>query len=152
MKKIILVTLIALFTTISTSAQEKGGVAAIAAINIYASSTTIVGIGIGGRYGLTDVLRLESSIVALLKAGSSIDFNAEVQYLIPIQEGWDFYPLAGLSVNDIKMWSMGIKLGAGTDYSITENWGVFGGVKWMIQTAKYSKNPIVINAGVSYKF
>lgn len=152
MKRIIFTIIVAIVTSTTVFAQEKGEVAAISALNIYANSTTIAGIGVGARYGISDVIRLESSLVALLKAGCSIDFNAEVQYLIPLTDEFSLYPLAGLSVNEIGIWSMGVKIGAGAEYSLGENWGVFGGVKWMIQTAKYAPNPVILNVGVSYKF
>ena len=52
-----------------------------------------------------------------------------------------------------------INLGGGADFSITRNWDVSAGFKWMIQTAKdyipgfvKRKNPIVINIGATYRF
>ena len=75
------------------------------------------------------------------------------------QYDWHIYPLAGISANDIGDWSCGINLGGGADFSITRNWDVSAGFKWMIQTAKdyipgfvKRKNPIVINIGATYRF
>ena len=79
---------------------------------------------------------------------------------IPVQHrpDWHIYPLAGISANDIGDWSCGINLGGGADFSITRNWDVSAGFKWMIQTAKdyvpgfvKRRNPIVINIGATYR-
>ena len=81
------------------------------------------------------------------------------QRLFNIAPDWHIYPLAGISANDIGDWSCGINLGGGADFSITRNWDVSAGFKWMIQTAKdyvpgfvKRRNPIVINIGATYRF
>ena len=43
-------------------------------------------------------------------------------------------------------------LGGGADFSVARNWDLSAGFKWMIQTAEYHKNPILINIGATYKF
>ena len=48
--------------------------------------------------------------------------------------------------------SCGINLGGGADFSVARNWDLSAGFKWMIQTAEYHKNPILINIGATYKF
>ena len=46
----------------------------------------------------------------------------------------------------------GIHLGGGADFSVARNWDITAGLKWIIQTAQYHKNPILINVGACYKF
>ena len=75
-----------------------------------------------------------------------------MQYLFPLTKGWKIYPQAGLSANDLGGWSCGIDLGAGTEFNLTRHWDLNAGFKWMIQTAAYHKNPIVISIGAAYKF
>ena len=119
----------------------------------------IFGIGAAGQYSITDNWRVAPSILALCKTGCSVDISADVQYLFNIAPDWHIYPLAGISANDIGDWSCGINLGGGADFSITRNWDVSAGFKWMIQTAKdyvpgfvKRRNPIVINIGATYRF
>ena len=84
--------------------------------------------------------------------GCSVDINADVQYLFRVADAWSVYPLAGVSVNDIGGWSCGINVGGGADFSVAENWDITAGIKWMIQTAKFHPNPIIISVGATYKF
>ena len=116
-------------------------------------------VGAAGQYSITDNWRVAPSILALCKTGCSVDISADVQYLFNIAPDWHIYPLAGISANDIGDWSCGINLGGGADFSITRNWDVSAGFKWMIQTAKdyvpgfvKRRNPIVINIGATYRF
>ncbi len=155
MKKILLTAVIALFAVTAASAQDKGNWGIGPKIGIYTNTGAdgaIFGIGATGRYSFTDAWRIEPAITALCKKGCSVDINADVHYLFKVARFWDVYPLAGLSVNDIGDWSMGIDLGAGTDFALTRNWDLTAGVKWMIQTRSYSKNPIIISIGAVYKF
>ena len=122
-------------------------------------SGTVEWVAEAGQYSITDNWRVAPSILALCKTGCSVDISADVQYLFNIAPDWHIYPLAGISANDIGDWSCGINLGGGADFSITRNWDVSAGFKWMIQTAKdyipgfvKRKNPIVINIGATYRF
>ena len=36
--------------------------------------------------------------------------------------------------------------------AVARNWDITAGLKWIIQTAQYHKNPILINVGACYKF
>ena len=49
-------------------------------------------------------------------------------------------------------WTFGVNLGAGMDFTIARRWDFLAGFKWLIQTHKDSKNPIIINAGFAYRF
>lgn len=164
MKKIFLTVIVALLAVTTVSAQYKGDWGVGPKIGVYTNAGAdgaIFGIGAAGQYSITDNWRVAPSILALCKTGCSVDISADVQYLFNIAPDWHIYPQAGISANDIYDWSCGINLGGGADFSITRNWDVSAGFKWMIQTAKdyipipgfvKRKNPIVINIGATYRF
>ena len=154
MKKILLAAVVALFAT-AAWAQTPGNWAVGPQIGVYANTGApgaVLGIGAVGRYSFTDNGRIQPSLMGICKAGCSIDLSADVQYLCDVAPDWKVYPLAGLSANDIGGWSCGIHLGGGADFSVARNWDITAGLKWIIQTAQYHKNPILINVGACYKF
>ena len=150
MKKIFLTVIVVLLAVTTVSAQYKGDWGVGPKIGVYTNAGAdgaIFGIGAAGQYSITDNWRVAPSILALCKTGCSVDISADVQYLFNIAPDWHIYPLAGIS------------LGGGADFSITRNWDVSAGFKWMIQTAKdyvpgfvKRRNPIVINIGATYRF
>lgn len=155
MKKILLTSVIALFALVTASAQDRGNWGVAPQIGIYTNTGAqgaIFGIGAAARYSITDNWRVQPSITALCKRGCSVDISADAQYLFPVADGWKIYPQAGISANDIGGWSAGINLGGGADFEVADNWDLSAGFKWMIQTAKWHKNPIIINIGATYKF
>lgn len=154
MKKIVLLVVIAVIAATTVNAQEKGQWAVGPKMNIYANTGdgAVIGLGAMGRYSFTDALRIEPAIVALLEDGCAIDASCDVQYLFDVADRWYVYPLVGLSANKFGEWSMGINIGAGADFAVADNWDITAGVKWMAQTHKYWKNPIVFSVGATYKF
>ncbi len=155
MKRILLTAIVALFAVTAASAQDKGKWGVGPQIGIYTNTGAdgaIFGLGAQGRYSFTDTWRIQPAITALFKSGCSVDISADVQYLFNVADDWTVYPQAGLSANDIGDWSCGINLGAGADFSVARDWDISAGFKWMIQTHKYWKNPIIINIGATYKF
>lgn len=156
MKKILLAAIIACFAIGAVSAQEQGDWAVGPRMGIYThtgAEGAIFGIGAFGRYSLTNKWRVEPAITALCEKGCSIDANVDIHYrLIRVARVWSIYPAVGVSANDIGGWSFGVNVGAGTDFSLGKHWDVSAGFKWMIQTAEYHKNPLVVTIGVGYKF
>lgn len=155
MKKILLLLLGAMFLTGAASAQDKGKWALGPQIGVYTNAGAdgaIFGVGAVSRYSITDVWRLQPAVTFLCKKGCSVDVSADLQYLFRVTRFWKLYPQVGLSANDIGDWSCGINVGAGTDFSIARNWDLSAGFKWMIQTHKNWKNPVIINVGATYKF
>lgn len=155
MKKILLLLLGAMFLTGAASAQDKGKWALGPQIGVYTNAGAngaIFGVGAVSRYAITDVWRLQPAVTFLCKDNCSVDISADLQYLFHPTRFWKLYPQVGLSANDIGEWSCGIDVGAGTDFSIARNWDLSAGFKWMIQTHKDWKNPIIINVGATYKF
>ena len=155
MKKILLAAIAALCMAGAASAQDRGGWGIGPQIGVYTNTGAdgaIFGIGAAARYGITDAWRVQPAVTFLCKKYCSVDISADVQYLSKVASFWTVYPQAGLSANDIGDWSCGINLGAGTDFAIARNWDLSAGFKWMVQTRKYAKNPIIINVGATYKF
>lgn len=155
MKKILFSAIIALFAVTAVSAQDKGNWGVGPKIGVYTNTGAdgaVFGVGATGRYSFTDTWRVEPGIMAICKKGCSVDISADVHYLFNVASSWTVYPLAGLSANDIGDWSMSFNLGAGTDFSIARNWDLTAGVKWMIQTHKHWKNPLLISVGAVYRF
>ena len=139
MKKMFFAAIVALFAVTTVSAQTPGNWAVGPKIGVYTNTGAdgaIFGIGASGRYSFTDNWRMESGIMAICKKFCSVDISADVQYLFNIAPDWHIYPQAGLSAN----------------FSVARNWNLSAGFKWMIQTAEYHKNPILINIGATYKF
>ncbi|MCM1301776.1 MAG: porin family protein [Alistipes senegalensis] len=155
MKKLFISALVALFAFGGASAQERGDWAVGPRIGIYThtgADGAIFGIGAVGRYSFTNHWRIEPAITALCKSGCSVDINADMHYQFRVARVWSVYPAVGLSANDIGGWSLGVNIGAGTDFTITRRWDVSAGFKWMLQTAEHHKNPMVITIGTTYKF
>ena len=145
MKKILLTAMAALFAVGAVSAQDKGKWALGPQIGVYTNTAV-------SRYSISDVWRIQPAVTFLCKKYCSVDISADMQYLFHPARFWTLYPQVGLSANDIGDWSCGINLGAGTDFNITRNWDISAGFKWMVQTHKYWKNPIIISVGATYKF
>lgn len=155
MKKTIFALLIALFAVCTVSAQDKGHWGVSPKIGIYTNTGAqgaIFGLGVSGKYSITDNWRIEPGITALFKTGCSVDVGLDVQYLFRIADEWSVYPLAGISANDIGGWSAGVNIGGGADFAVARDWDISAGIKWMIQTASGHHNPIIINIGTTYKF
>lgn len=111
-----------------------------------------MGIGVYGRHALGDNLRIEPSFSFLCQTGMSIDLTADVHYPIALSDGFEAYPLAGLSLNDPGSFGLGINVGGGLGYKISDVVNVDFGLKWTLQTQKYITNPFIISFGVGYKF
>lgn len=155
MKKFLLSALIACFAVSVASAQEPGSWAVGPRLSFYThtgAEGAVLGVGAIGRYSMTRHWRIEPAITALCEKGCSIDVNADLQYQFHLLPVWSLYPAVGISANDFGSWSCGINLGAGTDFSIARHWDVTAGVKWMLQTADYHKNPLIVTIGATYKF
>ena len=155
MKKILLTAIVAWFAIGAAAAQDRGNWAVGPRMSIYTHAGTegaIFGIGAIGRYSISNHFRVEPALTALCEKGCSIDANADLQYQFRLARVWSIYPAVGLSANDIGGWSCGVNVGAGTDFTLGRHWDVSAGVKWMIQTADYHKDPLVITVGAAYKF
>lgn len=155
MKKFLLMAIAAIFAFSAASAQDKGNWAVGPKLGIYTNTGfdgAVLGIGASGRYSFTDNWRIEPTLMAICEDDCSIDLNVNVHYLFNIADCWAVYPQAGISANDLGDWSCGFNFGAGTDFRLARHWDLTADFKWMVQTHKYWKNPIVISLGATYKF
>lgn len=155
MKKILFTAIAFLCGMTVVSAQTTGDWAVGPQIGIYTNTGAdgaVFGVGAMGRYTFFDNWRVQPAVTALVRSGCSLDISGDVQYLFDVAPSFTVYPQAGLSANDIGGWSMGFNLGAGFDFAVARNWDVGAGLKWMVQTAKGHKNPVIINIGATYKF
>ena len=155
MKKFLFAALAAIFVAGAASAQERGRWALGPQIGIYTHTGfdgAVFGVGALSRYSFTDNWRIQPAVTVLCEKNCSVDISADVQYLFHVAPVWKVYPQVGLSANDLGDWSCGIDLGVGTDFSVARNWDISAGFKWMVQTRKNWKNPIVINVGATYRF
>lgn len=124
-------------------------------IGVYTNTDTdnaVFGIGAIARYNFSQHWRIQPSIMALCKKDCSVDITADLQYLFRLTRSWDIYPQVGFGGNDFNGWSFGVNLGAATDFAIARRWDLSAGFKWIVQTKKDRKNPILINIGATYKF
>ena len=155
MKKCLLTAIAALLFAGAMSAQDRGKWGIGPQIGIYTNTGAdgaIFGVGAAGRYSFTKAWRIQPAVTFLCKKDCSVDISADMQYLFHVARFWAVYPQVGLSANDLGDWSCGIDIGAGTDFAIARHWDLSAGMKWMVQTHKYWRNPIIINVGATYKF
>ncbi len=153
MKRLLLLPLLLILSTVSTYAEQKSGEwAAGAKISLYTRWDGTFGIGAFGRYGITDNLRIEPSIVAFCREGMSIDVSADLQYAIPVARHAELFPILGVSINDPIRWGVGLNLGGGVNIFSAGNWDFTGSVKWMIESQRYINNPVTASIGTYYRF
>lgn len=151
------VAFVASAVTMSASAQSGGSLGngeleVGGKINIYSRWDSAVGIGVYGRLGLTENLRVEPSFLYYCNKGASIEIAGDLHYVVDVTDQFEFYPLVGLTLNDPYKFGVGLNLGAGMGFNITDNWGADFGLKWILQSQKYIKNPVVLSFGLGYKF
>ena len=155
MKKIIFAALLALFAVGAASAQEPGKWSIGPQLGVYTNTGAdgaIFGVGAFARYNIGNHWRVQPAVTALCKKYCSVDISADAHYLFNVARFWKVYPQAGISANDMGDWTFGVNLGAGMDFTIARRWDFLAGFKWLIQTHKNTKNPIIINAGFAYRF
>lgn len=161
MKKFILC-LVALFVlTIPTnevSAQEKGNFRLGLRTGGYFRAKAY-SVGLYGTYSICDWLNIEPGVNFICKKNSSVDIYCDLQVPLELTTYWHIYPIVGISGNHIGSvsanaygWSCGLNLGLGTTYQLGSRWDISAQAKWMGQTAKNHKSPIIIAIGMGYNF
>lgn len=165
MKKRIILTLmaavIAVFTTSSVYAQEKGEKAIGGGLSVATGDDfTNVGIGAKFQWNPVDNIRLEPSFNYFFKKDliSVWDLSANVHYLFPVAEKVTLYPLVGLGIQqwsadtgvgvDITDTHFAFNIGGGVDIDLAENW--VGNFEFKYKVA--DANRAVFSLGVTYKF
>ena len=156
-------------------AQEAGKMAVGAnAAYGFASNYKTFGLGAKFQYCITDDFRAEASGTYFFKKDytSAWDINLTLHYLIPIKEGFNFYPLLGPTVFGVKVdipdytisygdevykleggsgseTRFGVNAGCGIEYFVNETFKINAEAKY--QYTKDSDWP-VISIGAAYVF
>ncbi len=155
-KKILLsvATLIAATLATVNSANAQGAQEFVVGpkVSIYARWQGLAGVGAFARYGLTDNIRVEPAFVILCRKGAAVDISADVHYAFNLSDDFEIYPIAGLSFNKAYVASLGLNLGAGASYSISNRVSVHTDLKYMFESASRSRNPIIFSFGTGYRF
>lgn len=137
-----------------------------------------LGLGAKIQYNVTDPIRLEASFSYFLPKKESIfglpdiktsawDFSVNAHWLFPVENGLTLYPLAGLGILGTKAKSddlvmgdtvigatnrsgsdLGLNLGGGVDYALSENMFLNAEVKYMVAGNGFFE----ISAGVGFNF
>lgn len=126
MKKLLLLVALVAFS-FSTYAQTGSKSALIKAG--YQTKAKRIGLGLEGRYSVTDNIRVAPDVTVFFPKDHllGMDINVNAHYLLPLQEGFSFYPLAGIAMinnhysNDgfsVSTTDFGFNLGAGAEYNL----------------------------------
>ena len=178
MKKLMMIAAMMLMS-VGAFAQEAGRMAIGANASYgFASNYKTFGLGAKFQYCITEDFRAEASGDYFFKKDytSAWDVNLNVQYLIPISEGFYVYPFVGPTVFGVKVdfdipsqhvsyggqtyevegysasgseTRFGVNAGAGIEYFLNDNFKVNAEAKY--QYTKDSDWP-VISVGVAYVF
>ncbi|MDE5636823.1 MAG: porin family protein [Alistipes sp.] len=142
-----------LLMTAGAAAQERGKFGLGPKLGAYVNTggAAVFGLGAEVRYNISDPLRIAPSIMWLSNDGCSVEVSVDWHYMFRVAPRWHLYPLAGVSVNDIRGWKFGVDVGLGTDYAVGKHMDLSGGVKWLAEFAD-CRNPIVIFFGATFKF
>ena len=135
------------------AAQERGRLGLGPRVEVFARTggEPVYGIGAELRYNISDPVRVAPSLMWLFNQECSIEAACDIHFMIRTASHWHIYPLAGVSVNDLRGWNLGIDAGLGTDYAVGRNIDISAGAKWLIELSG-RRNPIVVWLGTSFKF
>ena len=143
-------------------AQVHQGETAVGANLVYGSEIESLGLGARFQYGIWDQLRAEVGLNYFFEHNhvSWCDVNLNAHYLLGLwNEQLYIYPLAGVNYTMTKVKlpgensdeenHIGLNLGAGIEYELTEHWGVNLEYRHTI-IRKVDQG--VIGLGINYKF
>ena len=128
MKRLLLIVTLA---SIFMGAQAQTGAKSLMLKAGYQTDYERFGIGLEGRYGLTDKIRLAPDVVFFFPNNhtTGLDINLNAHYVFDIQDGLSLYPLAGIAFINNR-WSydgdsdaasdFGFNLGAGASYDLND--------------------------------
>ncbi|MBQ6166732.1 MAG: porin family protein [Muribaculaceae bacterium] len=140
-----------------SQAQVGQGETAVGVNLVYGSEIESLGLGARFQYGIIDHLRGEVGFNYFFehKHTSWWDVNINAHYLVNLfNENFFIYPLAGLNYTMAKFEGVeknhiGLNLGAGVEYEISDHWGVNLEYRHTI-IRKVDQG--VIGLGLNYKF
>ena len=162
MKKILLLVCALMLGMGTANAQVQQGETAVGANLVYGSEIESMGIGARFQYGILDQLRAEVGLNYFFEHNHTSwwDVNINAHYLVRLwNEQLYIYPLAGLNYTMTKGKlpgmradeenHVGLNLGAGVEYEITNHFGVSLEYRHTI-IRKVDQG--VFGLGVNYKF
>ncbi len=135
MKRLLLIVTLA---SIFMGAQAQSGAKSLMLKAGYQTDYERFGIGLEGRYGLTDKIRLAPDVVFFFPNNhtTGLDINLNAHYVFDIQDGLSLYPLAGIAIINNHVSSVdfgegvksdsfgstdfGFNLGAGASYDLND--------------------------------
>jgi outer membrane protein X len=129
MKKLIIVAILAVFSL--NAFAQQGAMDLLPKLGYQTEHKRFL-VGVEGRYSITNNIRLAPDIAVLFPKDhlTGLDVNINVHYLIPLAEGFTFYPyVGGAMLNNRFSYSgvsnsftdFGLNLGAGLSYDVTDN-------------------------------
>lgn len=147
--------LAAVILGIGSMVAQKGDKALGIQLN-YGTEIETVGFGAKFQYNFTDALRGEMAFNHFLEKSEvkMWDLEATAQYLLPLSEKCNFYPLAGVcftkvSVGDWNKSKWGANLGCGIEYPLSENLKVNFDAKYQLVS---DWDQAIFSLGLAYKF
>ena len=168
MKKLVLMAAFAMVSAFA-SAQFAVGVH-----TLYGTDVSNLGIGVRARYDINEQFRLDGNFNYYFKKNNLEfwDLNANLHYLFNITDKFTAYPLGGLGYVNTKVTytsyegidkygkpitaevstsdgRLGVNLGGGVDFALTDDLYLNGEVKYQIVSGY---NQAVMSAGIVYKF
>lgn len=162
MKKLFLV---AAFAMVSAFASAQ---VAVGVHTLYGTGVENLGIGVRGRYDISDKFRADANFNYYFKKNNLEfwDLNANLHYLFNITDKFTVYPMAGLGYANVKSSyeykDLGIvyktndnygkfcvNFGGGVDYALTEDLYLNAEVRYQVVS---NYNQTVFSAGIVYKF
>ncbi|MDR0825289.1 MAG: porin family protein [Prevotella sp.] len=157
MKKVLLVLILA---ALSLGVNAQTGSKEVMPKIGYQTELERFGIGVEGRYFLTDNIRLAPGLTFLLPKNhiTGFDVDVNVHYVFPLQNGLSVYPFIGgamlnnrISYEGVsdKGTDFGFNIGAGVQYDITDNGYLNLEFKY---TFVDGKDPAYIMLGYGIKF
>ena len=157
MKKIFMILCLAVLGMGAATAQVHKGDFAVGANLVWGSEIENFGLGAHVQYGIIDNLRAEAGFNGFFKNKevNCWEINIDAHYLIGLyQQRLFVYPVVGLnytmvSAGGVDNNHLGLNLGAGLEYEITEHWGAKFEYR---HTIVKDVDQSVIALGANYKF
>jgi len=144
--------LVAVFA-MSTAAFAQKGLTGFGVNGVYDDWNGQFGIGVKLQHGFLDQLRGEAGVDFFFKKNdiSMVDVNANLHYVFPVVSSkFNVYPLAGLNIaffnHDIPT-RLGVNLGGGLEYFITETVKIGGEAKYIVSDNGFSRFGANISVG-----
>jgi outer membrane protein X len=150
-KLLLLVASIAIFA----GANAQKGTKSLLLKAGYQTEAKRFGLGVEGRYNITDNIRLAPDVTFFLPKNHTmgLDINLNAHYVFNIQEGLSIYPLAGLVVtnsrsSDSGSTDLGFNVGVGAGYDLSDKNYVNFEFKYTFQNGDYAT--IMLGYGIKF--